>query len=245
MAKQQSIKLLTVDDRTVTTDLDRAGYKNMGVIVKLVKNFQETEEALKAEPIDLLVINHDYSKVDGLAICRHLKKLDAYKEVPIVITSVQTSAATREAALEAGADLFVEQPIPRQYFIEKVKRLLAQRTRNNDRVAHHGTAMLHYEGEACSVPIGDLSASGVLISTNLELRQGLEVEMKFVIPGYKKPIHAKGEVVRILKPKEINGQDGNGGIGIRFKEFFGDSEKRLDRYVAKSTDEQHGMLYYL
>ncbi len=242
---QQSIKLLSIDDRTMTTDLDRAGYKNMGVIVKLAKNFHEAEEALNSETIDLIVINYDYSKIDGLAICRHLKKQDTHKDIPIVITSVQTSAATREAGLEAGADLFVEQPIPRQYFIEKLKRLLAQRTRSNDRVAHHGMATLHYEGEACQCPIGDLSASGVLVSTNLELRQGLEVEVKFNLPGYKKPVHVRGEVVRILKTREINGEENGGGIGIRFKEFFGDSEKRLDRYVAKSTDEQHGMLYYL
>lgn len=244
MSGQASIKMLSIDDRTITTDLDRAGYRKMGVFVRPASSYEEATKLLKADSIDIIVINMDYKPVDSTQVTKHLKSIDAWKNIPIVLTSVQTSAKIRNSALDAGADLFVEQPLPRQYFIEKLKQLLEQKTRTTERVDHHGEASFIINGKKMNCPIGDLSISGILLTTDDEYDSGSEITLEFEIPGQKKPIKVDGEIVRTIKYSS-KFPDRQTGIGIRFVKFHGDSEKRLEKYIAKSTHSDSKMQYYL
>lgn len=239
MSAQTTIKLASLDDKTVTTDLDRAGYRKMGVLVKPAISFDELNKVLLAEKIDLIVINMDFKPIDAPTIAKHLKAQAAFKDIPIVLTSVRTSAKVRNAALDSGADLFVEQPLPREYFIEKLKQLLEQKTRTTERVAMHGDVTFTYEGRTQTCGIGDLSASGILLSTDDALKDGGAVELEFALPGEKKPIHATGEIVRTIRRAEGT------GVGIRFTSFAGDSKKRMERYVERSAVDDSKMRYYL
>ena len=238
MSNSQIIRMIQIDDKTVTTDLDRAGYRKMGVFVRAAANYEEARKIMKAEKIDLVVINLDFAAVDGALITRHLKAQEDSQNVPIVLTSVRTSARVRAVALEAGADLFVEQPLPRQYFIEKLKQLLEQRTRTNERVEGPGEAHFQVEGSDISCPIGDLSQTGMLLSTDQEIPDGTEIKVEFELPGSKKPLRIKGTVVRTLR--SLNQTN---GVGIRFLEFLGDSERRLERYIAKTSQGDELMLW--
>lgn len=209
-----SIKMVLLDDRSFTTELDRAGYRKMGVHVRPAASYEEAEKILNSETIDVLVINMDYERADACQISRHLKAQPKHKELPIVITSVQTHGRARQSALEAGADLFVVQPLPRQYFIEKLKQLLEQKTRTTERIGVQGNATLTAGGKTHQCPIGDLSVTGILLSTNLEIQDGTKVEIAFDLPGYKKPITVSGEVVRTIKYNE-KFPDRPTGIGVR------------------------------
>lgn len=244
MTAQTTIKLLSLDDKTVTTDLDRAGYRKMGVLVRAAASYDEANKVLKAEKIDLIVINMDYKPINASEITKHLKAQEEYKAVPIVLTSVQTSAKVRNTAMDSGADLFVEQPLPRQYFIEKLKQLLEHKTRTTERVAVHGEVTFQYAGRDISCPIGDLSVSGILLSTEDVLQDGAELEMSFELPGDKKPLKVTGEVVRTIQFSKQS-PDRQTGVGIRFAAFHGDSKKRLERYIEKSQITDSSMKYYL
>ncbi len=244
MSGPAPIKMLSIDDRTLTTDLDRHGYRKMGVIVKAASTYESALKILKSETIDLIVINMDYDKISANDICHHLKTQEAFKEIPAVLTSVQTSARIRKSAINAGADLFVEQPLPRQYFIEKLKQLLEQKTRMHNRLNIHGDVTYTIDGTTETCQIGDLSTSGILLSTEEIFKTGVQVTLNFSLPGYKKPIEVEGEVVRTLKYAP-NHPDRQTGVGIRFIDFKGDSEKRLEKYITKSENRDSKMLYYL
>jgi len=246
MGKEEEvkIKMLSIDDRMLTTDLDRAGYRNMGIVVKLATSFHEAENSLK-DGIDIIVINMDYQKIDALSVCRHFKEMEISAEIPVVITSVQTSASARKSALDAGSDLFVEQPVPRQYFVEKLKKLLEQKTRGEDRIDVKESVHLTYGTKSYHFPIGDISSSGMLVATEMDIPDGEAVEVSFLLPGYRKPIKAKCRVVRKITAEEGNLAKKISGLGIRFEKFSGDSQKRLDRYVAKTSDKEGKMIYYL
>lgn len=244
MGAENTIKMLQIDDKTITTDLDRAGYRKMGVFVRPAANYEEARKILKAERIDLLVINMDYKAVDSCNVVRHLKSQDEYKELPIVLTSVQTSAKVRNSALDAGADLFVEQPLPRQYFIEKLKQLLEHKTRTTERVDLQSEVTFTYNGTPNTCTIGDLSVSGMLLTTDVPMEDGSKITLEFELPGSKKKLKIDGEVVRTIRfaTKDPGKQN---GVGIRFLSFHGDSEKRLALYVEESADSDSRMQYYL
>ena len=217
----QPIRMLSVDDRTMTTDLDRAGYRKMGVFVRPASNYEEVEKLLSAEKIDIIVINNDYKRIDAAQITKHLKATETWKMIPIVITSVQTAARVRNSSLEAGADLFVEQPLPRQYFIEKLKQLLEQQTRSTERVDMQSVAEMEIDGKTVKCPVGDLSVSGILLETSTPYPSGKIVTLQLDLPGGKKPVEVKGEIVRaIAQDKSRPGEQT--GLGIRFLKFTSD-----------------------
>ncbi len=240
---QDHIKMLSIDDRMLTTDLDRAGYRNMGIIVRHSTTFSEAQQILSSDKIDIIVINLDYEKIDALGICKHFKSHNTTKDIPLVMTSVQTTAAARNSSLAAGADLFIEQPLPRQYFIEKLKKLLDQVTRSTERIDVGVRVQIHHNKDSYTYEIADLSKTGMLVLCEKQpIPEGSSVKLSFMVPESKKPIEASGTVVRHVKTQ---GTEPREGLGIRFQSFSGDSERRLERYVEKVSDSSGKMLYYL
>lgn len=237
-------KILTIEDKGLSTELDRAGYKKLGVTYKVVHSFKDAEEYLTKDTFDVIVVNYDYNRLDHMSICRHFKAQPHTKDLPIVFTSVQDKPKNLPDFVQAGLDLFIQLPIPRQFFIERLRTLLEQKVRETERVVHEGDVEFTYQESQHLCPIGDLSKSGILLSTQLTMKPGSLIELSFVVPGYKKPIRITGEVVRSItkgqdRPKEQL------GIGVRFKHFHGDSKKRLESYIEKFQIDDPKMAYYL
>lgn len=243
----ESICMLSIDDRTLTTDLDRAGYKTMGVIVRKANNYESAEKILSTEPIHIIVINLDYRNIDAIQITKHLKNHTEWSKIPIVITSVQMRAKIRQQSLDAGADLFVEQPLPRQYFIEKIKQLLDQKTRATERVDVKTVVNFTLEDKEYSCEMADISVTGILLSTDMDLPDGAILQLHFDLPGVKKTIKAEGEVVRRVKASKgnITNEQTVGGVGVRFVKIDKDSLSRLEKYIAKVSDKNSRIIYYL
>ena len=117
---QSTLKILSIDEKRITSDLDKAGYRKIGAQIINVTSYAEAIKTLDdQEDVNVLVINYDFKEVDSLATCEHIKR--SYKD-PVVFTSVQ-NIPKKVLKKEMGPDLFIEQPIPRQYFIEKLRNL--------------------------------------------------------------------------------------------------------------------------
>jgi len=243
----ESICMLSIDDRTLTTDLDRAGYRAMGVTVRKANNYESAEKILSSEPIHIIVINLDFHQIDAIQITKHLKTHTTWSKIPIVITSVQTRAKIRQQSLDAGADLFVEQPLPRQYFIEKIKQLLEQQTRATERVDVQTTVKFVLDKKEYLCEMADVSVTGILLSTDMDLPDGAIIQLSFDLPGVKKTIKAEGEVVRRVKASKSNitSEQTVGGVGVRFVKIDKDCLSRLEKYIARVSDKNSRIIYYL
>ena len=108
---QNTLKILSIDEKRVTSDLDKAGYRKMGAQIFNCNSYGDAVQILDEQDVNVLVINYDFKDVDSVATCEHLKR--SYK-IPVVFTSVQ-SVPKKILKKEHGPDLFIEQPIPRQY----------------------------------------------------------------------------------------------------------------------------------
>ncbi|SMF14324.1 PilZ domain-containing protein [Pseudobacteriovorax antillogorgiicola] len=236
---KSTLKILSIDEKRITSDLDKAGYRKIGAQIIHVSSYAEAERILSEQEINILVINYDYKEVDSVATCEHIKRS---RNIPVVFTSVQ-NVPKKILKKELGPDLFIEQPIPRQYFIEKLRNLLDEQIRDTDRVTHGGSVAFNFEGEDVNCPIQDISKSGILLSTEQNLPSGTVLDMSFSIPGYKKPIRVEGEVVRKIEADRK--RERAAGLGVRFKGFKGDSQKRLEKYILKSQNDDPKLVYYL
>lgn len=244
MGKVKPIIMLSVDDRSVTSDLDSAGYKKMGVSVRPASSWDEAEKFLAEGEIDVLVINLDYHRVNGIQIIRHIRSMPEFVKIPVVVTSVQSAARVRTAAIDAGADLFVEQPLPRHFFIEKLKTLLSQTTRGTARIGTSGEGRFQLNGKLVSCPLADVSSGGVLLQCHVELPVGISLKVELILPGVKKSIEVSGHVVRKVKVDAKNPLSGS-GFGFRIESFHGDARKRLEKFLAFNAETDSPMRYYL
>lgn len=239
---QKTMKILFIDEKRITSELEKAGYRKVGAQIVQATNFTQAKDVLKKEAIDVIVLNYDYSEIDAPSICEHFKKLKDTAHIPIVFTSVQ-ALPRKIMQREHAPDLFIETPVPREYFIEQVRNLFEEKTRTTERVSHGGDAEFIIDGKTFRAPVQDISKSGILLATDMTFAAGSKVSLSFELPGYKKPIQVDGEVVRQIEANKH--RDTPAGIGIRFDEFNGDSQKRLEKYIAKSQSDDPKLVYYL
>ena len=239
---QGTLKILFIDEKQMTSDLEKAGYRKVGAQIIQATNVAQAKDLVRKEAVDVIVINYDYKEIDALGICEAFKRQDETSAIPLIFTSVQ-ALPKRVAQRIPGPDLFIETPVPREYFIEQIRNLLAEKIRGTERVEHEGSVAFDYQGKTYECAIQDISKSGLLVTTDLLVEPGTKVSLSFSLPGYKKPIKVEGEVVRHIAADSR--RETKAGIGIRFDEFNGDSLKRLEKYIAKSQNDDPKLVYYL
>ena len=89
-----------------------------GYLTTIVLNGDDVPRAVADHRPDLLVLDLMISAGAGLALCRHVRATGA---LPILAVSV---IASGDAALEAGADAFLQKPVQPLQFVSTVRDLL-------------------------------------------------------------------------------------------------------------------------
>ena len=117
-------RVLIADDnianvRILSTRLTADGYD--------VVTARDGEEALAvaraAEP-DLILLDVMMPKVDGIEVCRRLKKLQDPSFTPIILVTAMTDAKDVIAGLEAGADEYLTKPVDHAALSARVRSML-------------------------------------------------------------------------------------------------------------------------
>lgn len=243
----ETIKLLAVGGKTIASDLDLKGFRQMGLWAKAFNDFypssstsitdQEMSEKIAAlvakESVSVLVIDIDNRAIEPLRLINSLANRSL--EVMIIATSVNTSHAKQ--ANDYGADLFIEQPVARKKFVKKIRELLDQQSRSTERVTVSGWVEFSYDNSRHRCQIGDISISGILLTTSIEFELGTQVKMRIFFSGGRLPLEINGEFVRVAT-------DNRKGIGVRFIDLTNQQLEILTDFVRSHSREDLEMIYY-
>jgi len=240
-----TIHMLTIEEDSFATQLEYAGYRSIGFTITSASHWKEAQDHLEnlGEDLDLILVNLDSLSYDGFSLIRKIRGVDA--SIPIVATSVQNSPLLQKEALYMGASLFLEQPIPRDSFLHRVRVLLEQERRNAPRVdGDGGIVQIVFEGQSSLLPVLNLSVSGIFAQIKGPQPWLVEagrstVRLLLRLPGLS-PMSLEGEVVRV----ECARQGIPGGIGIQFKRMPEESKHRLDTWMMENNWENKGPGYY-
>ncbi len=112
------MKILVVEDDLSLSDvlsftLRRAGYEVVTVFDGLAA-LQQWE----AEKPDLIVLDLNLPKLDGLAVCRRIR---SQSQIPIIILSVRSADEMIVQGLELGADDYVVKPFSPNQLVARIK----------------------------------------------------------------------------------------------------------------------------
>jgi DNA-binding response OmpR family regulator len=103
----------------VTVNLKRAGFTTHGFTT--AENFFLF---LKSQTPDLIILDLMLPDIDGLDICKRLKKSDALAAIPIIMLTARADETDKILGLELGADDYVTKPFSPKELVARVKVVL-------------------------------------------------------------------------------------------------------------------------
>ena len=130
-------KILVVDDEqpiidVLTYNLERAGYE-----VVVAWDGEAALELARREDPDLMILDLMLPKLDGIEVCRTLRREAAAnqtRDLPIIMLTARDEEIDRVLGLELGADDYVVKPFSVRELLARVKAVLrrAQQARQGD-----------------------------------------------------------------------------------------------------------------
>ena len=122
--------VLVVDDVAANRELLDGLLAGLGYDVREAADGQAALDSIELAEPDLVLLDIEMPKLDGLEVCRRLKSDPRGRLVPVVMLTARADRATKLAGLEAGADDFLTKPFDAQELLIRTKVLLRDRSLN-------------------------------------------------------------------------------------------------------------------
>jgi chemotaxis protein histidine kinase CheA len=113
-AIQEAPRILVVDDSLNTREIEKSILEACGYQVDLAKDGMDALRVIEQAPdiqgriyYDLLIVDIEMPRLDGLSLTEQLRQDERYAHVPIVIVSSRDKEEDRQRGLAVGADAYI------------------------------------------------------------------------------------------------------------------------------------------
>lgn len=122
--------VLVVDDLEANRELLIARLEALDYVVREARDGVEALEAIDAEEPDLVLLDVDMPRKDGIAVCKELKAHPTRRLIPIIILTASIDPAQRLRGIAAGADDYLSKPFDANELLIRTRVLLKDRALN-------------------------------------------------------------------------------------------------------------------
>lgn len=119
--------ILVVDDNASARDLAEELLTEAGYQTRLAADGVAALALVAEGRPDLILLDIMMPRMSGLEACRRLKEDPSTAEIPVLVVTAVRQIATKEAAIECGADDFITKPIRQDDLLARVAALLKVR----------------------------------------------------------------------------------------------------------------------
>ena len=113
--------ILVVDDDPKIRSVLGRGLRFEGYDVQIAASGQEALQLARDTPFDLVVLDLTMPRMDGLEVCRRLRR---GVNVPILMLTARSAVADRIVGLDSGADDYLTKPFDFEELLAHVRALL-------------------------------------------------------------------------------------------------------------------------
>jgi two-component system phosphate regulon response regulator PhoB len=117
-------KILVVDDDPDILNLVQYNLEREGLKVIATQDGQEVLRLARSELPQLIVLDLMLPQVDGLEVCRQIKRGQATSEIPIIMLTAKGEEIDRVVGFELGADDYLTKPFSPRELVLRVKAIL-------------------------------------------------------------------------------------------------------------------------
>ncbi len=119
--------IFVVEDEEDILDLIRHHLTKEGFAVSTATNGMEAVKAIQRKAPDLILLDLMLPGLEGLEVCRMLKKNDKTDGIPILMVTAKDEESDVVAGLELGADDYIVKPFRMKELIARVRAALRRR----------------------------------------------------------------------------------------------------------------------
>jgi DNA-binding response OmpR family regulator len=127
MTQEQSAngaRVLVVEDDPNIRDLVVLHLGLEGLSAETAADGQVALDMARAEPFDLIVLDLMLPGLDGVTVCRAVRRDTPNKDTPILMLTARRDESDKVLGLESGADDYLTKPFGIREFIARVRALL-------------------------------------------------------------------------------------------------------------------------
>ena len=126
-----SARILIADDNPDNLDIFRTRLTAHGYEVLTAIDGEEALASARENRPDLILLDVMMPKMDGVDVCRHLKRDPSLPFMPVIMLTARASAEDVITALEAGADEYLTKPVDHGSLVARVKSMLRIKALND------------------------------------------------------------------------------------------------------------------
>jgi phosphate regulon transcriptional regulator PhoB len=117
-------KILIIEDETDLIKLLKYNLEKEGFKVSYATDGSVALAEVRRETPDIVILDLMLPGLNGLEVCRQLRKSDRFSRLPILVLSARSEEADRVVGLEIGADDYVTKPFSMREVVARVRALL-------------------------------------------------------------------------------------------------------------------------
>lgn len=121
------MKILVVEDNKDIQKLLAINLAQENFEVIQAFDGEEGLSLVKKSGPDLIILDINLPRINGIELCRQLKSSPALKHIPVLILTVRKEEVDRVTGFELGADDYVAKPFSPRELILRIKAILRRR----------------------------------------------------------------------------------------------------------------------
>lgn len=123
-------RVLVVEDEAHIRELIQLHLGLEGLEIEAVADGQEALVRAGSEPFDLIILDLMLPGVDGISICRAVRREGPNQDVPILMLTARREESDKVLGLESGADDYLAKPFGIRELVARARALLRRPRRS-------------------------------------------------------------------------------------------------------------------
>ncbi|MGL3827942.1 phosphate regulon transcriptional regulator PhoB [Candidatus Pelagibacter communis] len=218
-------KIFIIEDETSIIKLVQHNLEKEGFIVSSSENGNEGLKQLKKFEPNLLLLDWMLPDLSGIEICKHIRKDNKFKTLPIIMLTAKGEEEDKIKGLESGVDDYLTKPFSYKELLARIKAVLR---RSNPEIVSNN---LQFE---------DLLLDRIekrVFRNNLEVKLGpTEFRLLEFFLMNPKRVYSRDQILENVWPNNINVESRTIDVHIRrLRQSINiDNKKELIRTVRAS-----------
>ena len=130
------VRILIVDDAPDNSEILQIMLNWEGFVTQIASSGEEALASVAAEPPDLMLLDLGLPALGGCEVTSQMSGNAATKNIPVIIISGRSDAATRLRVMSAGAVDFIVKPVERADLCQRVRNVLSLKAANLNASSH-------------------------------------------------------------------------------------------------------------